>query len=209
MISLLIKKLHLTNKTFATRAELELLCRELKIGYPIAIGYLTRHKYLIRILRGIFYVRSIEERELGKTNLNHLDAIKEALRIKGIGNWYFGLETALKLNNLTHEYFIVDTVISDRIFRAKPINIMGHKVAFIKLKPALLLFGIKKGKLPYSDAEKTLLDFIYLRLRGRIKTIPPELIGSCSKNKLIAYALHYGSHTKADIEEIYGKKRIH
>lgn len=209
MINLLIKKLHLANNKFVTRAELEAFCREIKIGYPMAIGYLARHKHLIRILRGIFYIKSIEERKMGKTEISYLEAISEALRIKGVKHWYFGLETALKLNNLTHEYFTIDTVISDTIFRAKPIGIMGHKVAFIKLKPALFRFGIKKGKYPHSDNEKTMLDFVYLKQRGRIKAIPPELTGSCSKEKIIEYARDYGAKTKKEAEALYGKKRVH
>ncbi|MDI6737747.1 MAG: hypothetical protein QME12_04505 [Nanoarchaeota archaeon] len=209
MIKLIIKKLSLANKKYATRAEIESFCRELKIGYPMAIGYLARHKYLIRILRGIFYVMSIEERKMGKLNISYLEAIKEALRIKGIKSWYFGLETALKLNNLTHEYFAVDTVISGAIFRAKPINIMGHKIAFIKLKPSLAVFGIKKDAIPYSDAEKTMLDFIYLKRRGRIGAVPLELISACSKAKLIKYSNYYGNAVKKEMEMLYGKKRVH
>lgn len=209
MMKLLMRKLYLRKSKFIARDELEAFCREIKIDYNMAVKYLLYYGYLTRILRGIFYVRSIEERKLGKTDINYLEAIKEALRIKGITNWYFGLETALKLNNLTHEYFAVDTVISDAIFRAKPIGIMGHKIAFIKLKPELLGFGITKGALPYSDAEKTLLDFVYLKRRGRVKVIPPELISSCSKNKVIAYARHYGNTVKKEAEEIYGKKRAY
>jgi len=207
MITLLVRKLHMANKKFVTRAELEAFCRELKIGYPMAIGYLARHKYLVRILRGIFYVKSIEERKLGKTDINHLEAVKEALRLKGVNNWYFGLETALKLNNLTHEYFTVDAVISDAIFRAKPIGIMGHKVAFIKLRPSLLKFGIEKGMLPHSDIEKTMLDFIYLKRRGRM--IPLEPAKMASKNKLKAYAAHYSKAIQKEAERIYSAKRIH
>lgn len=209
MISLLVRKLHMANKKFVTRAELEAFCRELKIGYPMAIGYLARHKYLVRILRGIFYIKSIEERKLGKINISYLEAIKEALRLKGVNNWYFGLETALKLNNLTHEYFTVDTVISDTIFRAKPINIMGHKVVFIKLKPSLLEFGIKKDAIPCSDIEKTMLDFVYLRRRGRVKSMPSELMGLCSKKKLIDYSGQYGNSVKQEIGALHGKKRAY
>lgn len=207
MINLLIRKLHLANKKFVTRAELKAFCRELKIGYPMTIGYLARHKHLIRILRGIFYVMSAEERKLNNMGLSYLEAITEALRIKGVKHWYFGLETALKLNNLTHEYFTIDNVISDTIFRAKPIGIMRHKVAFIKLKPSLLKFGIKKGKYPHSDNEKTLLDFIYLKRRGHI--IPSELIKQASKSKLKAYAENYSNTIQKDVEMAYGAKRAH
>lgn len=209
MIKLLLKKLYLRKEKFITKAELEGFCSELNMNYTFSLRYLLYYGYLIRILRGIFYVKSIEERKMGKTDISYLEAIREALRIKCVKRWYFGLETALKLNNLTHEYFTVDAVISDAIFRAKPIGIMGHKVAFIKIKPSLLKFGIKKDMLPHSDIEKTMLDFIYLERRGRIKSSPLELIGSCSKKKMIDYSKHYGNTIKKEMEMLYGKKRVH
>ena len=92
---LLIKKLMIDKKKIITREELKEYCKSLKMSYSSVIGYLLRNRYVERILRGIFYVKSIEERKLNKSDMSFYEAIKEALRIKGVKNWYFGLESAI------------------------------------------------------------------------------------------------------------------
>ena len=201
-LKLIVRKLELSDKKFITREELKEYCKKLSLDYYVAIRYLTHYNHLVRILRGIFYIKSIEERKLNKTNINHLEAIKEALKIKGVKNWYFGLSTALKLNNLTHEYFTIDYVVNDKIFRDKPFLIMGYKTKFVKIKSKLTLFGIINKNLPYSDAEKTMLDFIYLKEYGNVKLVPEEIFEKCSKNKLLKYSKSYGKRTIKRLKEM-------
>jgi hypothetical protein len=194
-LKLIVEKLELSDKKFITREELREYCKKLSLDYYVTIRYLTHYKYLVRILRGIFYIKSIEERKLNKTDINYLEAIKEALKIKGVRNWYFGLSTALKLNNLTHEYFTIDYVINDKIFRAKPFFILGYKIKFIKINSKLTSFGIINKNLPYSDPEKTMLDFVYLKEYGSVKLIPEEIFEECSKNKILKYSKSYDKRT--------------
>ncbi|MCX6742469.1 MAG: hypothetical protein NTX24_04855 [Candidatus Pacearchaeota archaeon] len=193
---LLIKKLMIDKKKIITREELKEYCKNFKMSYSSVIGYLLRNRYAERILRGIFYLKSIEERKLNKSDMSFYEAIKEALRIKGVKNWYFGLESAIKLNNLTHEYFAIDFIISDKIKRKNTIEILGHKVKFLTIKKELIKFGIEKGKIPYSDIEKTILDIVYLGIyRGysesTIRNDIIDYIDLCDKAKLINYAKHY------------------
>lgn len=201
-LKLIVRKLELSDKKFITREELREYCKKLSLDYYMAIRYLTHYKYLVRILRGIFYVKSIEERKLNKININYLEAIKEALKIKGVKNWYFGLSTALKLNNLTHEYFTIDYVISDKLFRAKPFLILGYKIKFIKINHELTSFGITNENLPYSDGEKTMLDFVYLKEHGNVKLIPEEIFDKCSKNKLLKYSKSYDERTNKRLKDL-------
>ena len=142
---LLIRKLYLDKEDFTVASKLREYCKELKLNYYSAISYLLTNKYVFRILRGIFYVPSVEERKLKKININYMDAIARSLELKGIKNWYFGFETSIKLNNLTHEYFTIDYIINDTLFRPKPIEIMEHKIKFIKLKKSLFGFGIMRN----------------------------------------------------------------
>jgi predicted transcriptional regulator of viral defense system len=160
------------------------------------INYLLDNSYITRILRGIFYINSMEERKKKTSNISFYSAISEALKIKGVKNWYFGLESAIKLNNLTHEYFVIDFIISDKIKRPRPIMILGHKVKFVKIKKELTTFGIKKENIPYSDIEKTILDMVYLGIykgssESSIKNDIIDYIDKCNKAKLINYAEHY------------------
>ena len=141
-------------------------------------------------------MKSIEEKKLNKIDISFEEAISEALRIKGVERWYFGLESAIKLNNLTHEFFAVETVISDKLSRPHPFNILGRKVRFVKMNKKLLGFGVIKNKFNYSDAEKTILDFIYLGKYNNntdegIRNKVGDYIDSCNKSKLRKYSESY------------------
>jgi predicted transcriptional regulator of viral defense system len=195
---ILLRKLRIENREFVTSKDLRAYCKSLKLDYDIAIRHLVPRGYLVRILRGIFYVKSLEELDLARPKYTHLELVAKGLELKNVKRWYFGLHTALKLNNMTHETFTVEDVINDKLFRANPFTIAGYKFKFSRLSPALLGFGIRKAGngVRYSDPEKTLLDFIYL---WRYNGIPEEKIAAdvrgwargASKEKLRAYAKKY------------------
>jgi len=188
-LKLIVEKLERSNKKFIVAHELRLDCEKLSIDYLTTVKYLLRNKHLARIFKGIFYIYSVKERKLGSSDMDFYDILKEALKIKNVNNWYFGLETALKFNNLTHETFVVDFIINDKIFRASPILIVGRKVKFYKLVPRILSFGIVKNDLKYSDPEKTAIDLLYLKHYKKPEF--EELIEKMSKAKLMRYAKKY------------------
>ncbi len=206
MTKLLIKKLRLGGEEFVTSETIKKYCKPLKLDHKSAIKYLLKEGYLLRIFRGIFYIRTFDEIKLGRSKYSHLELITKGMELKGVKNWYFGLYTALKLNNLTHEHFAIDYMINDKIFRAKPIEIAGYKFRVLKLKPELFGFGIIKDTLRYSDPEKTILDFIYV---WRYNGIPEEKIimdisdyaRGLSKKKMRVYAENYSKAVK----EVAGK----
>ena len=169
-----LKKLYLENREFVKSDELKKYCKKFNIDYNITVKNLVFRGNLIRIFKGIFYVKDLEEIKLGRTKYPYLELISKGLELKGVESWYFGLYSALKLNNMTHEEFAIDHIINDTLFRAKPIDIIGYKVKFHRVSSDLLKFGIiKKGKIRYSDPEKTILDFLYiLRYNG----VPEERI---------------------------------
>lgn len=105
------------------------------------------------------------------------ELIAKGIEMKGIKNWYFGLWSALKFLNVTHEHFTKEWIINDTIKRA-PREIGGVIYEFVKIKPSLFKFGIKTEKtkngclIKYSNLEKTLLDIAYLeKKRGKSDTI--------------------------------------
>jgi len=206
-LKLIVKKLEIRKEKFITREELKSYCKMLKLDYYTVVGYLMTNNYVVRILRGIFYVKSIEERKLKKIDMDHLAVIGEALEIKGIKNWYFGLNTAVKLNNLTHEYFVVDYVINDKIARSELIEIIGYEIKFIKVNKKIFGFGIIKNRLQYSDVEKTVLDIAYLGkynnlTNNEIKNKLIDIMGYCSKEKIRKYSKHYPKTVKKFIKEL-------
>jgi len=194
--NLMLKKLRIDKKEFVNSAELKRYCKAMGLNYEKTIKYYVSRGYLIRIFKGIFYIKSLDEVKLGKSKYNHLELVAKGLELKGVKNWYFGLYTALKFNNITHESFAVDYVVNDKLLRTKPINIAGYKFRFVKLTPKLLEFGIVENNLKHSDPEKTVLDFIYT---WRYNGVPKEKIAidvsewakDLSSEKTKKYAANY------------------
>jgi len=129
--------------------------------------------YLITIFRGVYYLKSYEEKKFNSLRYSPYELLALGLEKKRI-KWYFGLNTALKFLNLTHEVFPLNIVINDKFNRTKPMKIAGSSFFFIKLKPSLF-FALKETKTSnntcfyYSSLEKTLLDMIYLKKNVELK----------------------------------------
>lgn len=164
--------------------------------YKNVINYLLENEYLVRIFKGFFYVLSLEERRYG-CKLNIFEAIAKGMQYKKIDNWYFGLYTALKLNNLTYEYFDIIYLITDRIKKKDPIMILDYRIKYVKIKDSLCKLGIKHQKnIRFSDHEKTVLDFIYLfRKNGfeneRIINVIIDYLDNINRKKLKNYLKKY------------------
>jgi len=166
-----------------TRKELERACK--RFG-ELNINYLLHYGYLVRVLRKLYYVKTLEEFKLKKA-LNTYRIISLGMNKLKV-NWYFGLYTALRLNGLTHEFFGEIFVLSNKIYRPKAIKILEERVRFIKLKNNLFGFGIiKRDEIRFSDPEKTILDLVYVfRYRG----VPEE--------RIISVIEYYGKNLKKD-----------
>ncbi|MFT4305152.1 MAG: type IV toxin-antitoxin system AbiEi family antitoxin domain-containing protein [Candidatus Woesearchaeota archaeon] len=209
--ALLVKKLYLIKKIekkdgIITSDEIKEYCKNkiINLNYNNAISYLLNNNYLERIFRGIFYIRSIEEKKNKTSNINYFETISKALKIKNVKNWYFGLESALKLNNLTHETFFIETIITNKIKNTNPIKILNKKTKITKINSIKFNFGIKKEKINneiyyYSDTERTLLDIVFLLKYNNHKIY--EIKNKISdykynKNKLNRYLKYYPKSIK-------------
>jgi len=203
-----LKKLYLEKEEFVTADFLRRYCKSFDVDYESTIRNLSYRGYLVRIFRGIFYVRNLEEHNLGKTKYSHFELIAKGLALKNITKWYFGLNTALKFNNMTHEVFTIDHVFNDSLFRARPIDILRYKFHFHKISPSLLTFGvITNDMIRHSDPEKTILDFLYIwKYNGvpkeRIIMDITEYTKDISKEKLKRYVKHYPKTIETILEEI-------
>ena len=205
--SLILRKLRLEDKELVTSEELREICSNLGIKYESAIRHLIPRGHLIRIFRGVFYVTSPEEALTKRQRYSHLELVSKGLKVKGVKDWYFGLYTALKLNNMTHEHYAMDYVINKEIQRSNPMDIAGYRFRFVKIKPRLLRFGVVGKKLRHSDPEKTILDFIYLwRYNGmpdqRITLSVKEWANNIDEAKLKNYSQHYPKTVIKQLEGI-------
>ena len=179
-----------------------------KAYYDNIVKYFEERGYFVRIFRGIFYVRDYEEIKLGRARYNHRELVAKGMELKDVKNWYFGLHTALKINNMTHEHFTIEDVLNDSIFRPKPMTIAGYRFKFTKISPSLLNFGIiEKKSIKYSDPEKTILDFAYIwRYNGmptaKIAADVSDWAKDISKKKLGRYAVKYPKSIARIVEMI-------
>ena len=202
----ILRKLQRENKEFTTSDELRALCRSLGIDYGSAIRHLVPRGHLVKVFRGLFYIKSPEEATLGRSKYDHLELVARGLKHRGIDHWYYGLSTALVLNNMTHERFSVEYVMNTCIQRNRPTKVAGHEFVYKKLKPSLFSFGVVHGRVNHSDPEKTILDLVYI---DRYGGVPPErtalnvseYMDTVDTNKLTKYAANYPSTISRFLEE--------
>jgi len=149
-------------KSMASADEVRKLCSQAGLDYKNVVDYLQQAGYIDTVMREIFYIKTPREVELGYIDRPLNEIIGMAMEKRGISNWYFGLETALKYNHMTHQYFDITFIISDSYRTTKTVVMLGKRIKYHKWKSDLFTFGIKeKGVIRYSDAEKTLLDLAY------------------------------------------------
>ena len=163
-VPLIWKKMLVENYKVVNSSNILKWAKELNKNELNSIDYLQKHGYLVRIIRGIFYVVSPDEREMGYFECSIFERIAMAMEAKGVKKWYFGLESALKLNNMTHEYFDINHVFTDSYMTTKIIKISDSNFRFYKRKKEHFKFGImKKSQIYFSDPERTVLDLAYNR----------------------------------------------
>jgi len=186
-----------SRREIVTSGEVAALARRLGRRPDYALRHLRRTGYLLPLFRGYYYVRGPEELRLGDTRHNPLELFAMAAERKGIGTWYYGLYSALRLNGMTHEERRDEAVISDSFYRIRGVPIGGKRFVVYKWRPELVTFGlVTKGPYRYSDPEKTVLDFAYWDhwrvSKGRSMTrVWAEHAASVEKNKMRRYLRHY------------------
>ena len=190
-----------------TKEELREVCERFGEDFEYVVNYYISRGYLVRILRGVYYVKTLEEYKFGKTP-DPMTLIAKAMNKLAL-KWYFGLYTALRLNGATYEYYSRIFLVTPVITRSRPVTILGENVQFIKLKESLLGFGvIKRGEIQYSDLEKTLLDFIYLKRynkRLNADAVVQEYIAKAKKEKLIEYSKAYPKSVQREVEAVVSR----
>ncbi|NJE10946.1 hypothetical protein [Thermococcus sp. MAR1] len=191
-----------------TKEELRDICKRFGESFEYIVNYYISRGYLVRILRGVYYVKTLEEYKFGKTP-DPMTLIAKAMNKLNL-KWYFGLYTALRLNGTTYEYYSRIFLVTPAITRPKPVTILGEGVQFVKLKESLLGFGVvKRGEIQYSDLEKTLLDFIYLkRYNKRLNSdaVVREYITKAQKEKLVEYSKAYPKSVQKEVEAVVSRR---
>jgi len=203
---MIIRNFMLKGKKFITSRELEKLCKEFDLNYENTKKLVLNKEFLLTIFRGIFYVKDFNEKRTNTIRYTPYELLARGMEMKGIKNWYFGLNTALKLLNLTHEFFTINYVINDKFNRVRPMKICNENFKFVKIKTDLF-FGIIEVKtendviLRHSDLEKTVLDRAYLykkagKPESTINSLIMEYDNFIDRKKLLSYSKYYPKTVK-------------
>ena len=190
-----------------TSAELATMARRIGAKPEHALRHLRREGYLLPLFRGYYYVRTAEELRLHTERRDPRELFALAARAKGIGEWYFGLSTALRLNGLTHEDRREESVVSRAFYRIKGVPIGSRRFVIHKWGADLFGFGLlRRGSYRVSDPEKTVLDLAYLDYWTEKKEhgatrVWVEHLGSVDGRRLRGYLGHYPPGVKGMVEE--------
>jgi hypothetical protein len=194
-------------REFLTGRAISEMARRIGAKPENALRHLRREHYLLPLFRGFYYVRTAEEVRLGTERHDALELFALAARAKGIGEWYFGLETALRLHGLTHEDRREETVVSRSFYRIRGVPIGTRRFVVHKWDPALFRFGlVRRGSYRVSDPEKTILDLAYLDHWRERKGHSPtrtwtEHVGSVDARKVRLYLPRYPEELRRIVEE--------
>lgn len=200
-VDMVVRNFMLDGKRFITSNELKSVCKKFGFSYETAKKLLLNKGFLVTIFRGFFYMKDFNEKRTGVIKYTPYELLAKGIGMKGIKNWYFGLNTALKLLNLTHEFFTISYVVNDKFNRVEPMKIYKEDFKFVRIKSGLF-FGIKEVKtnnnmiLRYSDLEKTILDMAYLyKKSGKPESIINSLMTEFSdlidRKRFLNYSKHY------------------
>jgi hypothetical protein len=189
-----------------TSADLAETARRIGARPTHALRHLRREGYLVPLFRGFYYVRTPEELRLRTERYDPLELFSLAARAKGIGEWYFGLTTALRLNGLTHEDRREETVVSRAIYRIHGVPIGSRRFVIHKWDKELFGFGLERRRTYFvSDPEKTVLDLAYLDYWRARKSHPAmrvwtEHLTSVNARKVRRYLPHYPAEMRRTVE---------
>jgi len=193
----LLKILREEKREFVSHEELKTYCKDLYFNYKIMSNYLVSRGYLLKIFDNIYYVKTDDELKQKKVKYSILELVGKGIEHWHNSSWYYGLYTALYLNNIKYEhkdkfYYLI----SDRIISSRPRNILGKKFRFIQFKSVFLSFGIINKSIRYSNPEKTILDLIYMWdyskiTEDKIVIELSKLLNGISEEKILEYSQHY------------------
>ena len=150
--------------------ELNEVCKLLGVDFKTALAGLSRAGVLETVLfKGVYYVRSPEERQLGTIQQDALDIIAQACNLKLKKNWYFGLSTALMLAGLSEQqHLAIITVISKKRVKRYRTSFANLTVEFKQLSGVPFSKFVKQsGVKRFSEPSRTLADYAYFTTKSK------------------------------------------
>lgn len=174
------------------------------------IDEMVRRRFLVPLFRGVYYVRDPEEVSLGITKRDPLHLFALGAKDAPLGNWYFALESAQRIHGESQEHRTVETVVSNAVQRADPIEIAGRRFEILRWPHVPMHDGIGDvDGLPVSMPSRTIVDHLYrdywLQRRGqpmtgRWRTVTWHADRSLAKRYLAHYPAAFREWAKRQLE---------
>ncbi len=156
-------------------AQIKEACRLLGVDFQTAFVGLDRAGILEPVIfKGVYYVRTPEERQLGTIQEDSLDVIARACNLALKENWYFGLATALKLAGLWEQQTLTTiTIVSKKRVKRSKQAFGGLNVEFKQLSGVPFdKLVVKSGVRRFSEPARTLADYAYFSARIKQRDYP-------------------------------------
>jgi|GEM_PF-1254900 len=152
--------------------DIEELCSHFGFSPTNVRTILIRKGALVPLFfKGIYYVRTSSELLTKTLPLDSLILATLACDKKFGKDWYFGLQTALKLNELTGVQTSTKIfIITKKQVRSKIRSMGSMEFIFSKIKISSDDGIIEKNGLRYSDPVRTVLDFLHLGIKKKDTT---------------------------------------
>ncbi len=203
--SLIWETLASRGEVVVPRTSISELTRRINLNADSTIRTLSKNRRLLPLFKGFYYCMNPNE-ILRHKEVSALDVFALGAKAKGIGSWYYGLHTALRLHGMSHEYRTSEDVISDSFYRPNGVAMAGRRFTILKWRPGMAKFGVRKrNDYLVSDPEKTVLDFAYLDHYAMAKGRAPsgtwrEHVNAVDPGRLKNYLSHYPVNVRLMVE---------
>lgn len=184
----LITTLRSLNKSFFTIADMEKITGLSRGSLKVALTRLAANKVLTRVSRGVYQL-----------SLSEIDVKKIANQLYYPS--YLSFESALSFYGILSQIPYTQTFAT--VKKSKKMELWNTEVEFTQLKEELF-FGYKLEQGIYiAEAEKALLDQLYLVSRGKRSISIQELdLKNINKAKFYAYAGRFPKYIRSFVAEV-------
>ena len=184
----LIQTLQSLDRVYFSVADMEMITALSKASLKVALSRLTAKKILTRVKRGVYQL-----------SLAEIDVKKIANQLYYPS--YLSFESALSIYGILSQIPYTQTFAT--VKKSKKMNLNNTEVEFTQIKKDLFFGYLLENGIYIAEAEKALLDELYLISRGKRTLNIEELnLKEIKEEKMDEYAKKFPSYIMAEVDKI-------
>ena len=184
----LIQTLQSLDRGYFSVADMEMITALSKASLKVALSRLTAKKILTRVKRGVYQL-----------SLAEIDVKKIANQLYYPS--YLSFESALSIYGILSQIPYTQTFAT--VKKSKKMNLNNTEVEFTQIKNDLFFGYLLENGIYIAEAEKALLDELYLISRGKRTLNIEELnLKEIKEEKMDEYAKKFPSYIMAEVDKI-------